>query len=160
MAKFKFNLEGVLRQRTQVERDRQRILAEKQAILTQLTEELRQLDALVQTSVADVRQNRLTGPLDLGFLAAHRRYTLAMHRRAIEQARRIVTAQQSVEQARLELAEAAKQKKVIEKLKEKRFSQWRLEQTQKEMAELDEIGMQIAYDNAGSNAGGNAGRQS
>ncbi len=152
MARFKFNLEGVLRLRTQVERDRQRVLAEKHAMLTQLTDELRRLDAQVQLSVADVRQNRLTGPLDLGYLAAHRRYTLAMHRRAIEQARRIVTAQQSVEQTRAELAEAAKQKKVIEKLKEKRLTQWRLEQAQKEMAQLDEIGMQIAYDNVNGNS--------
>ncbi len=123
-----------------------RNLAEKQAAVAKLTDELKRLDADMQSSVADLRTNRLTGTLDLGFLAAHRRFSLAMQRRAVEHARRIVVAQQAVEKARAELAEAAKQKKVIEKLKEKRRVLWRHEQDQKEMAQLDEIGMQIAFE--------------
>lgn len=147
MAKFRFNLEGVLRHRMQVERDRMRRLAEKQAVVTRLTDELRRMDSDVQSSVADVRDNRLTGRLDLAFIAAHRRFTLAMQRRAVELAKRIVTAQLAVEEAQRGLAEAAKQRKVIEKLREKRFASWCEEQSRKEMAQLDEIGMQIAFDN-------------
>lgn len=148
MARFVFHLEGVLRQRKQVERDRQRVLAERLAIVARLSAELREMDAQVQRAVEDIRQNRLTGPIDLSFLAAHRRYTQSMQRRAVEQARRIVSAQQSADAARAELAEAARQRKVIEKLKERRFSLWKAEQDRKEMAELDEIGMRLAYDSA------------
>ena len=144
MARFVFNLDGVFRLRKQAERERQRVLAEKLSMVKRLTDELRAMDAEVQRAVADVRDNRLTGPLDLGFLASHRRFSLAMQRRAVDQARRIVAAQQLVDVARSELAEAAKQRKVIEKLREKRYELWKAEQNRKEMIELDEVGMQMA----------------
>jgi len=43
--------------------------------------------------------------------------------------------------------EAAKQRKVIEKLREKQFARWREELAKREQAEMDEIGMQLAYQN-------------
>lgn len=143
MAKFIFNLDGVLRQRKQVERDRQRALAEKMAEVHRLSEELRQMDQSMQSAVADVRENRLRGPIDLAFIAAHRRYTMAMQRKATDQARRIVAAQQIADAARLELAEAAKQRKIIEKLREKRYQQWKMELERKAAMEMDEVGMQM-----------------
>jgi flagellar FliJ protein len=143
MAKFIFNLDGVLRQRKQVERDRQRALAEKVAEVHRLSEELRQMDQSMQSAVADVRENRLRGQIDLAFIAAHRRYTMAMQRKATDQARKIVAAQQIADAARLELAEAAKQRKIIEKLREKRYQQWKMELERKAAMEMDEVGMQM-----------------
>lgn len=143
MAKFIFNLDGVLRQRKQVERDRQRALAEKMAEVHRLSEELRQMDQSMQSAVADVRENRLRGPIDLAFIAAHRRYTMAMQRKATDQARRIVAAQQIADAARVELAEAAKQRKIIEKLREKRYQLWKMELERKAAMEMDEVGMQM-----------------
>lgn len=145
MPRFTFQLHGVLRQRRQAERDLQRVLAEKLAILQQLTDELRRMDAEVQRATEDLRQNRLTGPIDLSFIAAHRRYNLAMQRRAVDQARRIVAAQQAVEAARVELAEAAKRRKAIEKLRERRFEAWKADLLRRETQQLDEVAMQLAY---------------
>jgi flagellar export protein FliJ len=51
-----------------------------------------------------------------------------------------------VNEARVALAEAAKQRKVMEKLREKHHERWRTELAQKEMRELDEIGLQIAFE--------------
>jgi flagellar export protein FliJ len=53
-----------------------------------------------------------------------------------------------VDAAQAALAEAAKQRKIIEKLKEKSFERWRAEQARKEMMEADEIAMQMSYRNA------------
>lgn len=146
MARFRFSLEGVLRQRALVERERQRVVADRQAIVAKLTTELRALDQQMQSATAEVRDHRLVGRLDLSYLAAHRRYALAMQRRALELARRIASAQVAVEQAQAELVEAARRRKAIEKLRDKRLAQWQAEHQRKESSELDEIGMRIAYE--------------
>lgn len=146
MARFRFSLEGVLRQRALVEREKQRVVADRQTIVAKLTTELRALDQQMQSATAEVRDHRLVGRLDLSYLAAHRRYALAMQRRAVELARRIASAQVAVEQAQAELVEAARRRKAIEKLREKRLAQWQAEHQRKESSELDEIGMRIAYE--------------
>jgi flagellar FliJ protein len=145
--KFVFNLEGVLRQRKHVEQERQRELALRLKVLADAESELRRLRDSVQQSNDDLRQNHLTGPLDMSFLAAHRRFLLATQRQAGAIGQRIATAQQQVDEARKRLAEAAMQRKVIERLREKHYERWRAEQGRKESAELDEIGTQISYRN-------------
>jgi flagellar export protein FliJ len=70
-----------------------------------------------------------------------------MQRQAIAIAQKIATAQQQVDEARKAVAEAAMQRKIIEKLREKHFERWRAEIARKELAEQDEIGMQMAYRN-------------
>jgi flagellar export protein FliJ len=52
-----------------------------------------------------------------------------------------------VDEARAQLAEAAKQRKIIEKLREQQFERWKADQAKRELAQLDEIGMQLAYQN-------------
>jgi flagellar protein FliJ len=153
MSKFIFNLEGVLRQRKHVEREKQRELAVRLKSLTHAEVELRRLRDALHRSNDDVRQNRLTGPLDLRYLAAHRRFLIAMQRQAVAIAQRIVAAQQQVDEARRNLAEAAMQRKVIEKLRDKHFQRWLDERNRKELAEQDEIGMQLSYRNLTNEAG-------
>ena len=147
MSKFVFNLEGVLRQRKTVEQMRQRELAEVLSIYTQAEAELRTLDANVLQICEDVRLNRLTGRLDLTFLAGHRRYIAAMQRKALAIATRMAEIKVKVDQARLALGLAARERKVMEKLREKQFEAWREEQSRKESADLDEARMQLSYEN-------------
>jgi flagellar FliJ protein len=148
MAKFVFKFDGVLRQREHVETQRQRDLAVVQQEMTRLQADLKQLNDSVQRSTDDLRTNHLTGRLDLGFLAAHRRFSLAMQRKAMGLVQQIAAVQKRVDAAQAALAEAAKQRKIIEKLKEKSFERWRAEQARKEMMEADEIAMQMSYRNA------------
>jgi flagellar FliJ protein len=145
MATFTFNLGGVLRHREFVEKERQRELATAQGELAVLEAELHALDETAQNATNDLRTNRLVGRVDLAFLAAHRRFAIAMQRKALGVAQKIAVARQDVNQKRAALAEAAKDRKAIEKLREKRFEQWRLEQSKKEADALDEAGMQLAF---------------
>lgn len=147
MARFVFKLEGVLRQRELMEQAKQRELALKQRQYVELEGALQQLQSAVQMANQDVRENRLVGRLDMSFLAAHRRFLSGMQRRAVELVQRLALAQRGVADARAELAEAAKQRKVMEKLREKQFARWRAEQERRELAQLDEVGMQLAYQN-------------
>lgn len=146
MPKFVFQLEGVLRHRKTLEEQRQRELGVAQTELAKMQGELRSMDEAAKGVSSDVRENRLTGTLDMAFLAAHRRYVLAMQRKALALAQRMAAQQQVVDAARRQFAEAAKQRKIIEKLRERQLERWRREQALKASAELDEVNMQLALE--------------
>lgn len=145
MAKFTFNLEGVLTQREHVERQRQRDLAEAQGVVAQLEAELRSVEGTQAMATQDLRENRLVGTIDLAFLAAHRRFMIATQRKGMGIVQQIANAQVKVVAARSALAEAAKQTKAIEILRDKRFELWKQEQAKKETDALDEASMQLSY---------------
>lgn len=145
MAKFVFQLEAVLRQRKQVERQRQRALAQVMAALNALEAELRELDDSVRHSNANMRANHLVGTLDLSYLAAHRRFMLASQRKALTLMQRMTLAQRQVEEARRQLADAARHRKVIEKLKERHHERWMQTLSRRELSEMDEIAMQLSF---------------
>jgi flagellar FliJ protein len=147
MAKFVFKLEGVRRQRKHIEQQKQRELAIRQQQFVELQKALARLTETVQKTTEDVRKNHLVGRLNMEFLAAHRRFLVGMQRQAMGLMQRLALAQRGVDEARSELAEAAKHRKAIEKLREKQFTRWREEIAKREQAEMDEIGMQLAYQN-------------
>ncbi|MCC7349358.1 MAG: flagellar export protein FliJ [Phycisphaerales bacterium] len=145
MPKFSFQLEGVLKHRKHIERLRQRTLAEAQSQMTQLQAQLRQLDETARQAGVDLRQNHLTGRLDMNFLAAHRRFTLASQRQALALAQKMALVQRQVLEAQSALAHAAKQRKVIEKLRERHHERWSTALGRRELSEQDEIAMQLSY---------------
>ena len=144
MPRFVFRLQAVLRHRKVIEQEKLRDLAMAAARLKEAQDELAGLDESMRATNEDVRRNRLTGRLDVGFIVAHRRYLLGMQRKAIELAGKIAAAQKVVDQARAALAEAAKQRMVLEKLREKQEAGWREEIERKELAQLDQVGMQMS----------------
>jgi flagellar export protein FliJ len=144
LPKFVFKLEGVLRQRKNAEQQRQREVAVVQGQLTLLQNELTSLNDAVRAGDEDLRQNRLTGKLDLAYLAAHRRFTLAMQRKAVGLTRQINAQAIKVAEAQLRLTEAVKKRKAIEKLREKYLERWREAMVRSELHELDEIAMQMS----------------
>lgn len=149
MPKFIFQLEGVLRHRRYVERQRQRDLAAVQAVVAELEIQLRRLDDSVRSVTEDMKKNHLVGRLDLNLLGAHRRYSIAMQRRAVALAQKIAAAQLQAQEAQKRLAEAAKQRKIFEKLREKRREQWIADANRRELMELDETAMRLSYRSGG-----------
>ncbi|MBC8109384.1 MAG: flagellar FliJ family protein, partial [Anaerolineae bacterium] len=109
--------------------------------------ELKRLDDALRSASEDLRQNHLTGAIDLSFLTAHRRFLLSMKRQGVGVVQTIAAAQAQVDDARRKLADAAKQKKVIERLRERHLMRWKEDQARREQAEMDEIGTQIGYAN-------------
>jgi flagellar FliJ protein len=144
MARFQFKLHAVARQRELIEEQKQRALAGLRMQMGVLEAEFRKLDGQMRVVNEDLRANHLTGPLDVSYLVAHRRYVLATQRQGLALAQKMAALQRQIETARGELAEAAKNRKAIEKLREKQFGRWKEEQDRKEMAELDEVGQQMA----------------
>ena len=145
MPRFKFQLEGVLQHRKNLEEEKQRALAAVLAQMQALKTDLSDLDQLARTAVADLRTNRLTGNLDLSFLAAHRRFSGSVQRKALALAQKMALVQREIDKARADLAEAAKQRKIIEKLRDRQLERWKNQQNRQEAEELDDIGMQLAF---------------
>jgi len=144
MAKFNFKLHAVLRQRELLEQECQRDFALAQGKLALEQQELKRLDETVRLAVTDLRNNQLIGPLNLSFLAAHRRFMLAMQRQGVMQLEKVEAARKAAEAARLVLMEAAKQTKIIEKLRDRQHAQWLETTTRKETADLDEVATQMS----------------
>src|SRR4051812_30050837 len=103
MARFVFQLEGVLQHRTQLERQKMRAVAEARAQMTALEAELRAMDEAVQEAAKQVRDNHLTGVLDMSFLAAHRRFMNASQRQAMEVVQRLAKAKVHFDEAQKQL---------------------------------------------------------
>jgi flagellar FliJ protein len=145
MARFVFSLESVLRHRKHAEQERMRELAVCQAEMTRLQNELRALNDGLQANAAEMKANHLTGPLDVAYLAAHRRYTVAEQRKGHLLVQEMARQQRKVDEAQRQLAEAAKERKVIEKLRERQLERWKNDVARREQAEADEVGAQFGY---------------
>ena len=145
MPQFVFKLDGVLRHRERGEQHAQRAVAEKLADVTRLERELRALNDDLTTSTASLRDGKLTGPLDLSYLAAHRRYVADVTRRGAGLMQQIAAAQRLVDAARRELAEAAKQRKILETLRERHLAAWKAERSRRELAEDDDAAGRMSY---------------
>jgi flagellar FliJ protein len=144
MASFVFKLHALLRQRELVEQQCQREFAAAQAEKVREETELKRLDEVVRVAVADLRQNQLIGELDLSFLSAHRRFMFDMQRKGLIQLEKVDAATKKAAAVRLKLAEALKQKKIIEKLRERQLAAWNEALARKETAAMDEIAMQMS----------------
>jgi flagellar FliJ protein len=144
MPRFVFKLEGLLRNRRRVERQRQRDLAILQRQARRLEEELRELGAAMTRANQQAR-NSLVGRLDLAFLAAHRRYLAVMQRNGQALIQKIASLGPQIEASRQALTAAAKDRKVIEKLRERRRELWLADEAKREQADLDEAANQMFY---------------
>lgn len=144
MARFVFKLQAVLRQRELIEQQKQRALAGLRMRMEAMQRQLRELEGQMRSVNDDLRNHHLTGPVDVTYLRAHRRYVVATQQQGIQLVRQMAALQQRIEQARTELAEAAKNHKAIQKLRDKQLERWKIERDRKEMADLDEVGMMLA----------------
>ena len=144
MPLFTFQLQPLLAHRQRVEDDARRQMTAVNDELLSAQADLRQVEQTVQLALTDLRENRLVGRIDLPFLSAHRRFMTAMQRQGSDRARRVATAQAKVDAARQQLAEAAKQRKAIETLRDQQHERWRQEQGRREAAAGDEVAMQMA----------------
>jgi flagellar export protein FliJ len=145
MARFIFKLQGVLRQRKQIEQERLRDLAKTAQQMREVEQLLRSLNMELVSNTQSLRDGHLVGRLDMTYLAAHRRYTIAMQRKGQALVQRLASLQKQTEIQQQALAEAAKRRKAIENLKERRHEQWRTDLSRKEMAEMDDISNQMFF---------------
>jgi flagellar FliJ protein len=136
MKKFRFTLEPVLDHRERLEDEKQLILAARARDLQAAQDELARLNGDFKLYSAQLRTKHKALTTDeLRWYYAHLEYldrAITMQHVAVSQCRL------AVDRARIELVDASKDRKVIEKLKDKRFAEHQTIEAAREQSELDD----------------------
>ncbi len=142
MAKFRFQLEVVLRHRKSIEQQKQRAVAELETLRVRIENIIRGCQQGLDREKAELK----------GFLSradmrgarwqagASRRLVAAAQRAALE----LAGVYKKIEIARAELLEATKRRKAVELLRERRFEEWKQGEARREMASVDELAVLAA----------------
>lgn len=136
MAEFKFSLEKVLKYREQLENEAKARLAG----LQKKSQTLKNHYAALKSEEQLQEQKLAKTPLS----ESGERWLIDMYIKAVRQdiaqtQKSIAQTDSEIEQAKLVLAEKAKDRKIMEKLKEKHFENYKKEEQLKEQRNLDEI---------------------
>ena len=136
MKRFRFALEPVLGHRQRIEDEKQLLLAQRQHELKNAQDELARLNAQFKRYSLALRDDHANLSTDeLRWHYAHLEY---LDRCMVMQHAVITQCKSAVEYARREVIDAGKERKVIEKLKDKRFEQHRAMEAAIEQRELDD----------------------
>ncbi len=138
MAKFIYRMQNVLDIKLRLETQAKTEYAEKNAILYEEEEKMREL--LVRMRQYE-NQAKLSaqGTVNIQEIKRCNEAAQIMKEYIRQQAIQIRIAQKNVDQARIHLNEAMKDRKIHEKLKEKAFDDFKVELNAQEMKEIDEV---------------------
>lgn len=147
MAKFRFNLEPVLQQRRAGEREKQRVVGELERERLGMEARLRAWNESVRGGRDELRG--ALGSADGGMMAiAEVRMHASASLRMVGEAERLAVSlaglYRRIERARVELLEAARSRRAVEMLRERRFEEWKNEQEKRERDAVDEIAVMRA----------------
>lgn len=136
MKAFKFRLDPVLEQRKRIEEERQLELAARERDLQEAQDELARLDHEYRRFSMRLRDEheRLQGE-ELRLHYAHLQY---LDRRIVAQHGVVAKCREAVDHARAALLDAAKERKAMERLKERRLEEHRADVARLEQRDLDD----------------------
>ena len=137
MKKFKFSLEPVLDQRERIEEEKQIAFAARRRELQTAQAELDRLDALFRENSSRLRRDHKGFSADE--LRAHYAHLEYLDRAITMQHGVVSQCRFAVDRGRLDLLEAGKDRKVIEKLKERRLEEHRQLAAAQEQKDLDDF---------------------
>lgn len=148
MARFVFGLQAALDQREREERDRQLVVAQLQREATALEERIRALQGEIVREKEELRRalvaERGGTRVDLGAARRQGAASLAKIRQAQQGAIELAGVLRRLDSARLDLLEAARRRKAVELLRDRRYDEWKRDQMRREAAEVDEIAVMRA----------------
>jgi len=137
MKKFKFRLEPLLKLKAYREKEEQKVHA------SALQKVYNQEDSLVNINSTRVNnqinlRNFLSGSLDLSRLSGYSRYFTKLKKDEFVGREMLKVLKKDSEEKRLKLLEATKQRKIYEKIKEKKFEKYNREFELADQKEQDE----------------------
>ena len=142
MAKrFRFRLEAVLELRRQ-ERDAQRRrVAEAAAVVTEAQTRIARLQAEYESSRKASRETQAIGSVDLTWLSRQELHRNWLRRSMDIRSAELISRRADLESRQAELATASGRLKVVEKLRERRWTQHRRDVNREEQLANDEAGV-------------------
>ncbi|MGD9692777.1 MAG: flagellar export protein FliJ [Phycisphaerales bacterium] len=147
MAKFRFNLEAVLTQRRAKEQEKQRVVGELERDRLTLEGRLRTWNESLRAGREEMREALGSpggGPVSVGDVRLHAAASLRMVAEAERLAVALAGLYRKIERARGELLDAARSRRAVELLKERRYEEWKREQDKREAEAVDEIAVMRA----------------
>lgn len=136
MKKFSFPLQPVLDHRKRIEDEKQLVVAQRKRALDEAERELTRLNEEFRRHAAMLRDNhKKLETRELQGIYAHLQF---LDRCIIAQIRIVAERRVALDRARSELLAASKEKKVVEKLKERRREAFVSEEQRVEQKELDD----------------------
>lgn len=138
MAKFRFELEPLLKARRMTEQSHQRAVAAIEHERMQLENALRQLQQQISSEKSTL-QTELVGTIDAHQLRLAAASTMQTMRKAQRIVLELAGVHRRLETARTHLIEATRQRRAVEILREKRFEEWKSKLDKSETDALDEL---------------------
>ena len=143
MAKrFVFRLETVERLRKQARDEQRRVVADAVRALASAESRAASLNEQLRAMVDRARGERQTDHLDIAALRGNQMHRNWLHRRIMESTEEIAKAQVRLDAERAKLGEATARLKVLEKLRERRWSRHLVEVAREEQTIASEIAVQ------------------
>lgn len=138
MARFRYGMQSILNIKLKMETQAKQ---EFSAAHAALDAEERKLQGLFDRKAGYERRAAalLEGELKLRDIEENRRAVLCMEDYIVDQRVRVTKAEEGLEQARQKLAEVMMERKTHEKLKEKAFEQFLVDEKKQESKEVDEL---------------------
>jgi len=136
MRRFVFSLQKVLEYRQRLEEQAIRAFAEAQA---QLMHEQAVLHKLLIEREECLRRSHRRQHLSVELLAVEQTYLSALEERIEQQRQRVAEAEKVLEEKRQALIEAQRERKTMERLREKQYEEWRQEWLRTEQKALDDL---------------------
>jgi flagellar FliJ protein len=140
MAKrFTFRFATMLKIRRQREDEHKRVVAERLRQIAQTRDHQMVLERQIRDEVDAIRDSQARGSIDIQQVMRHRHWLGHLHKGVLEADARVRFLEARLAQERVVLAEAMKQRKILEKLEEQQWQRHLHEEEVREMKESDEL---------------------
>jgi len=140
MAKrFVFRLETLLRIRQQREERHQRIVAGRLRQIQQAQRQITDLERQMRAGQEAIRAGQRPGRIDLQQALHYRHWIGHLHKNVLETQGHLGYLEAELVRERVALAEAARQRKILDKLKERQWQRYRRGEDRREVNEADEM---------------------
>ena len=143
MARFEFKLEKVLALKKRKEQEKEKEFAELKKLLVKeerFHEELKAEAGRINGKVEDIQTEKGVEKLDLRELLRYYDYLEGLRKRVSLQVTQIRKLMEDIEKKRVDLLEASKERKILEKLRDNQYKKFKDRVDEVERKFLDDIG--------------------
>lgn len=145
MKRFTFRLQKLWHLRRGVEGRRRQELGEALASQTRAEERASELAAVSRSERMELRRLSSAGEVDVGAVGRRRRYAGLVDLKLASARERVGLAEEEVKRRRESLLDARRQRRALDKLRERRWSQYLRAAERAEQQELDEAASRGAH---------------
>lgn len=141
MAGFRFRFQSILQHRQRIEDECQRNLAQLMRSRMIFHDQLQKMQDTIRESKQQMADS-LVGKIDLSQVSGFASYSHQVTNRGQQLVARLTRVERQIAEARQSLLDASRQRKALDRLREKHHNRWRRDQDRREAAELDEMSTQ------------------